>query len=129
MFHGLSMTVSFAVQMDVTGMLVTDHMELEHHLCRSQSGLRSNGARVFAHSDRGDPHRVGVERHERDEGAVRVHAVLTDQFVVHRVIVTDDGEATASHRDDTLGSIIDDFVSCLVDLFENGRVLFLEVCG
>lgn len=41
MFHGLSMIVSFVFQMDVTGTLVTDHMELEHHLCRSQSGLLS----------------------------------------------------------------------------------------
>lgn len=85
--------------------------------------------RVFAHSDRGDPHRVGVERHERDESAVRVHAVLTDEFVVHREVVADDGEATASGRDDALGSIIDDLVGSFVDLFENGRVLVLEVCG
>ena len=84
--------------------------------------------RVFAHSDRGDAHRVGVERHEGDDGAVRVHAVLTDQFVVHCVIVTDDGEATASHRDDALGSIIDDLVGGFIDLFENGRVLAVEVC-
>lgn len=26
--------------------------------------------RVFAYSNRGDPHRVGVERHERDESSV-----------------------------------------------------------
>lgn len=83
--------------------------------------------RVFAHSDRGNAHRVGVERHERNESAVRVHAVLTDQFVVHREVVTDDGEASASHRDDTFGSIGDDLVSRFVDLFENGRVLVLEI--
>ena len=85
--------------------------------------------RVFAHSDRGDTYRVGVERHERDDGAVRVHSVLTDQFVVHCVVVTDDGEATASHRDDAFGSIIDDLPGGFVDLFENGRVLVFEICG
>lgn len=83
--------------------------------------------RVFAHSDRGDTHRVGVERHERDEGAVRVHAVLTDEFVVHREVVTDDGEATTSGRDDSLGSVIDDLVGGLVDLFENRGALVLEI--
>lgn len=109
------------VQMDVTGTLVIDHNELEHHLrASSQSGFRSK-------ADRGDMHRVGVERHERDESAVRVHAVLTDEFVVHCVVVTDDGEATASHRDDSLGSIVDDFVGCFVDLFESRRVLAVEI--
>ena len=83
--------------------------------------------RVFAHSDRGDTYRVGVERHERDESAVRVHAVLTDQFIIDHVVVTDDGEASASHRDDALGSIIDDFVCCFVDFFENRGALASEV--
>lgn len=85
--------------------------------------------RVFAYSDRGDTYRVGVERHECDDGSVRVHAVLANEFVVHCVVVTDDGEASASHRDDTLGSIIDNLVGGFIDLFENGRVLALEVCG
>lgn len=62
--------------------------------------------RVFAHSDCGDPHRVGVERHEGDESAVRVHSVLTDQFVVHCVIVTDDVSAhDAQARNDLVEAV------------------------
>lgn len=83
--------------------------------------------RVFAHPNRGDPHRVGVERHERDEGAVRVHAVLADEFVINHVVVTDDGEASANGRDDALGSIIDDLPGGFVDLFENRGALAVEI--
>lgn len=85
--------------------------------------------RVFAHADRGDTHRVGVERHERDEGAVRVDSVLTDQFVIDCVVVTDNSEASASSGDDAFGSIIDDLPGCFVDLVENRCVLVLEVFG
>lgn len=85
--------------------------------------------RVFAHSDRGDTYRVGVERHERDEGSVRVDSVLTDQFVIDRHVATNDGEASASSGDDPLGSIIDDLPGSFVDLFENRCVLVVEVFG
>lgn len=83
--------------------------------------------RVFAHSDRGDTYRAGVERDKCDDGSVRVHAVLTDEFVVSREVVADDGEATACGWDDTFGSITDDLPGGFVNLFEDRGGLVLEI--